>query len=270
MESPALGTFRCRESGWGEGSPHPRHHLASLGTMTFPGVFSATCLDPVDWSHAENRELEDTGQSSWGWRSPHRLRAVTSCFSLLWKAPGCLAAFQVPGLHLGDEGVFVPGGHWTWYLFIFFVISWRDVFVNKDPGQHLNFKFIKKEWGVWGVLVAQSCLTLCNSMNYSPPGPSVGFPRQEYWSGFPFPSPGHLSTLGIKLGSPALQADFFTVWAPREAQGGKGMFCKHLKLWKQGWGWDGRQQDWKDAGGKRPFHPKVLGFNDQITFICFH
>ena len=37
--------------------------------------------------------------------------------------------------------------------------------------------------------------------------PSVGFSRQEYWSGLPLPSPGDLPNPGIKPGSPALQAD---------------------------------------------------------------
>ena len=37
--------------------------------------------------------------------------------------------------------------------------------------------------------------------------PSMGFPRQEYWSGFPFPSLGDLPDPGIKPRSPALQAD---------------------------------------------------------------
>ena len=37
--------------------------------------------------------------------------------------------------------------------------------------------------------------------------PSVGFSRQEYWSGLPFPSPGDLLNPGIEPGSPALQAD---------------------------------------------------------------
>ena len=52
---------------------------------------------------------------------------------------------------------------------------------------------------------------------------SVGFSRQEYWSGLPFPSPGDLPDPGIKPKSPALQADsllskppsagrFFTVY----------------------------------------------------------
>ena len=37
--------------------------------------------------------------------------------------------------------------------------------------------------------------------------PSMGFSRQEYWSGLPFPSPGDLPNPGIELGSPTLQAD---------------------------------------------------------------
>ena len=39
---------------------------------------------------------------------------------------------------------------------------------------------------------------------------SMGFSRQEYWSGLPFPSPGHLPEAGIKHASsvsPALQED---------------------------------------------------------------
>ena len=36
---------------------------------------------------------------------------------------------------------------------------------------------------------------------------SMGFFRQEYWNGLPFPSPGNLSHPGAESGSPALQAD---------------------------------------------------------------
>ena len=43
---------------------------------------------------------------------------------------------------------------------------------------------------------------------------SMGFSRQEYWSGLPFPSPGDLPDPGIKLGSPALQADALTSEPP--------------------------------------------------------
>ena len=41
---------------------------------------------------------------------------------------------------------------------------------------------------------------------------SVGFPRQEYWSGLPFPLPGDLPNRGIEpqSGAPALAGGFFT------------------------------------------------------------
>ena len=41
----------------------------------------------------------------------------------------------------------------------------------------------------------QSCLTLCDPIDGSPPGspPALGFSRQEHWSGLPFPSPVHES-----------------------------------------------------------------------------
>ena len=59
------------------------------------------------------------------------------------------------------------------------------------------------------VRLLQSCPTLCDPMDCSPPGSSVHeeFPRQESWSGLPFPSPEDLPNPGIKPGSPALQAD---------------------------------------------------------------
>ena len=44
---------------------------------------------------------------------------------------------------------------------------------------------------------------------------SMRFPRQEYWSGLPFPSPGNLLDPEIKPGSPTLQADSL----PREPPG---------------------------------------------------
>ena len=40
--------------------------------------------------------------------------------------------------------------------------------------------------------------------------PSMGFSRQEYWSGLPFLSPGDLPDTGIELRSPAFQADALT------------------------------------------------------------
>ena len=44
--------------------------------------------------------------------------------------------------------------------------------------------------------------------------PSMGFSRQVYWSGLPFPSPGDLPNPGIKPRSPAFQADALTSEPP--------------------------------------------------------
>ena len=46
---------------------------------------------------------------------------------------------------------------------------------------------------------------------------SMGFPRQEYWNGLPFPPPGDLPDPGIKpksLVSPELAGGFFTTESP--------------------------------------------------------
>ena len=94
-------------------------------------------------------------------------------------------------------------------------------------------------------MCAQSCPILCNPMDHNPPGssvqgilqtrvkvkslsriwlfetpwtvayqvpPSMGFSRQENWSGLPFPSPGDLPDPGIKPRSPALQVILYH-WA---------------------------------------------------------
>ena len=62
--------------------------------------------------------------------------------------------------------------------------------------------------GGGGGLVAKSCLTLATQWTVTRQAPlSMGFSRQEYWSGLPVPSPGDLPNPGIKLRSAALQAD---------------------------------------------------------------
>ena len=57
-------------------------------------------------------------------------------------------------------------------------------------------------------LVEKSCPTLATPWTVACQPPlSVGFFREEGWSGWPFPSPGDLSNSGIEPKSPALQAD---------------------------------------------------------------
>ena len=56
------------------------------------------------------------------------------------------------------------------------------------------------------VLVVRPCPTLCDPMDLTLPL-SVGFSRQEYWSGLPFPPAGDLLNPGIEPRSPVLQSD---------------------------------------------------------------
>ena len=52
--------------------------------------------------------------------------------------------------------------------------------------------------------------------------PSMGFSRQQYWSGLPFPSPGDLPNPGIEPRSPAFQADALTSEPPGKPKIGLG------------------------------------------------
>ena len=56
-----------------------------------------------------------------------------------------------------------------------------------------------------GSVVSNSFVTSSTVTHQAPL--SMGFARQEYWSGLPFPSPGDLPDPGIEPGSPALEAD---------------------------------------------------------------
>ena len=63
--------------------------------------------------------------------------------------------------------------------------------------------------------MAMSCPTLATPWPVARQAPlSMGFPRQEYWSGLPFPSPGDLPDPGMELRSPALEADSLLTEAP--------------------------------------------------------
>ena len=65
------------------------------------------------------------------------------------------------------------------------------------------------------VLVPQSCPTLWDPMDCSHQAPlSMGFPRQEYWSGLRFPPPRDLLNPGVEPPSPALAGGFFTTEPP--------------------------------------------------------
>ena len=66
------------------------------------------------------------------------------------------------------------------------------------------------------VCVCESCVRLSETLwTVACQSPlTMGFPRQEYWSGLPFPSPGDLPDPGIEPASPALSGRFVTPEPP--------------------------------------------------------
>ena len=71
--------------------------------------------------------------------------------------------------------------------------------------------------------VVQSCAKSLQSSDSANPWSvayqaplSMGFPRQEYWSALPFPSPGELPDPGMEPTSPALAGGFFTTEPPEK------------------------------------------------------
>ena len=65
------------------------------------------------------------------------------------------------------------------------------------------------------VFVTQVCLTLCDLWAVACQAPlTMGFSRQESWSGWPLPSPGDLPNPGVESAFPALAGRFFTTEPP--------------------------------------------------------
>ena len=64
----------------------------------------------------------------------------------------------------------------------------------------------------------------------------MGFSRQEYWSGLPFPSPGDLPNPGIEPGSPASQADALPSEPPGEPSKEREVSCQPEVPVARGWG----------------------------------
>ena len=84
----------------------------------------------------------------------------------------------------------------------YYYCYYYSLFLGNTPN---NFLYLKKidTWLPYNIILAsaaatakslQLCPTLCNPIDGSPTGsPSLGFFRQEHWSGLPFPSPMHQS-----------------------------------------------------------------------------
>ena len=115
-------------------------------------------------------------------------------------------------------------------------VSWGFYWLGKSSPRLCCFSEDLKGVKV-KVLVAQSCPTLCEPMDCSPPGSSVhGISRKECWSELPFPPPGDLPDPGIEPVLPVsheLQADSL----PTEPSG-KGVRCEDVwgRIFRQGQG----------------------------------
>ena len=97
-------------------------------------------------------------------------------------------------------------------------LRWADVTTlmaeSEEALKSLLMKVKQVKWS--GSVVSNSATTW--SVAYQVP-PPMGFSRQEYWSGLPFPSPGDLPSPGIKPRSPALQADSLLTEPPGKLLG---------------------------------------------------
>ena len=87
---------------------------------------------------------------------------------------------------------------------IFFSLKRKEILIHATTW--LNLEVIMQS--EVKVLVTQSRLTLCNSMDSNPPGSFVhGISQARILEWIVIPSPGDLPNPGVKLKSPALQAD---------------------------------------------------------------
>ena len=86
-----------------------------------------------------------------------------------------------------------------------------SIFVANRCKQFFFFFFVSGG----GDLIAKLCRNLATPWTVAWQAPlSMGFSRQEYWRGLPFPSPGDFPELRIKTWSPALQADSLPTQLP--------------------------------------------------------
>ena len=89
--------------------------------------------------------------------------------------------------------------------------DWEDHSSSKEHNEENMYRKQNKR------LVTQLCSTLCNTIDCSPPALlSTEFSRQEYWNGFPFPSPRDIPSPGNEPRSSALQEDSLPTEPPMD------------------------------------------------------
>ena len=135
---------------------------------------------PTGWKSMRLRKLAQARRNSVILQTSQEAKAPLNKHSKLFQSP-CHCAF--PSGDLGDISQLLAHELWE--------AGWG----NKGSNRHAQS--------------LQSCLTPCDPMD------TVGFSRQEYWSGLPFRPPGDLSGSGIVS---CIAGVFFTHWATWQAQ----------------------------------------------------
>ena len=128
----------------------------------------------------------------------------------LWSAPSwlCISASDITNIIVIVMVVTVDLVEQEWKRQL---MDYRRASAHVDKQLSHN---LRNGFDILFLWVAQSSLTLCDSMTTARQAPlSMGFPRQEYWSGLPFPSLGDLPHPGIES---VLQADSSPSKSPRK------------------------------------------------------
>ena len=107
---------------------------------------------------------------------------------------------------------------WDWQTWR--AINWiigkevrKTLFTYISGRKHEELTLLKLKKAKWSCSVVSNSLATPWTIAYQAPL-SMGFSRQEYWNGLPFPSPGDLPNPGIEPKSPSLQAEALTSEPP--------------------------------------------------------
>ena len=127
--------------------------------------------------------------------------------------------------------------------------GWRHAPANNDAGKIVppTCPEVEVKWSEVKSLSRVRLFATPWTVAYQAP-PSMGFSRQECWSGLPFPSPGDLLVPGIKPRSPALRADAL----PSEPPG------KWIQRWRRLKTWNIQFSPWEVGMWSKGQSPKVL------------
>ena len=157
--------------------------------------------------------MRETWVQSLSWEDPLEKEMAIHSRTIAWKIPRT----EEPG-RLQSMGSQRVGHDWATSLFFFTVLLPFYIFIfsiwKENPLSFRNWQMsnvlrvlhlrsLEVKWSEVKLLNHVRLFATPWTIAYQAP-PSMGFSRQEYWSGLPFPSPGDLPDPGIEPRSPTL------------------------------------------------------------------